>query len=384
VAYDVPPEWATGDYVAFLEINVEGDYNGTFNDQTYPTPMGPDGGWDYWAQQYGYAYRGQPSVVFQAPFQLGSPGETSVVEPGGYGHIDGMSGDMTPMGGAISNDPTARPGSGADRLRLMRDGTRFGVRVVATNVCTGERPPPECGAACGPENPCPEGFLCAGDATCIGYCDAHVEPAAPEQMRVLPHDDEKHSHEWARLSFRVPESLREISRYEIRTSNTPILDEESFLRATPAFAADLDTHDVVVDITGQPGDLVELELGQLIWETTYYIAVRAVDECNDPGPIEVQEVTTTAINFTTVSPCFVATAAWGSPLAKEIGSLRRMRDRHLLTNSLGTAAVAVYHEVGPYAADLIRHSPLLRAGARAALRPWVALAELLDGERSES
>jgi hypothetical protein len=69
-------------------------------------------------------------------------------------------------------------------------------------------------------------------------------------------------------------------------------------------------------------------------------------------------VTTTAITFTTVSPCFVATAAYGSPLAAEVGTFRRFRDRHLMTNALGRALVAVYYEVGPDAAEGPRGAPL--------------------------
>jgi len=64
---------------------------------------------------------------------------------------------------------------------------------------------------------------------------------------------------------------------------------------------------------------VTVEIGQLLPETRYWIGVRAVDECNDASQIAVTEVQTTAIHFTTVSPCFVATAAYGSPLEPRVG-----------------------------------------------------------------
>src|SRR5262249_34013697 len=98
-----------------------------------------------------------------------------------------------------------------------------------------------------------------------------------------------------------------------------------------------------------------------------WVGVRAVDRCNAESELAVAEITTLPIEFTTVSPCFVATAAYGSPLAEEIGVLRRFRDRHLLTNAAGRALVAIYETVGPVLADAIRDEPDLRAGVRAIL-----------------
>jgi len=134
----------------------------------------------------------------------------------------------------------------------------------------------------------------------------------------------------------------------------------------------------VVPVQGAPGDVIELDFGGLSPETTYHVAVRAIDQCNAPGPITSAEVTTTPIHFTTVSPCFVATAAWGTPMAAEIGALRRFRDRHLRSHAPGRALVALYEDWGPGAADWIRGSEERRAVTRAALAPVVALARWLD------
>ena len=120
-----------------------------------------------------------------------------------------------------------------------------------------------------------------------------------------------------------------------------------------------------------------VEIGQLLPETRYWIGVRAIDECNDASPIAVTEVQTTPIHFTTVSPCFVATAAWGTPLAGEIGALRRFRDRHLATNAPGRALVGFYYEHGPAAAEAVAASPVLAAATRAVLG---ALVELLGDD----
>jgi hypothetical protein len=60
--FTLPAEWPKADrYKLFVEVNVEGDYNAPYDDVTYPTPKTPADGWDTWAQQYGFAFRGQRS-----------------------------------------------------------------------------------------------------------------------------------------------------------------------------------------------------------------------------------------------------------------------------------------------------------------------------------
>jgi hypothetical protein len=110
----------------------------------------------------------------------------------------------------------------------------------------------------------------------------------------------------------------------------------------------------------------------LVPQTTHYIGIQAVS-CGVPGEIATTTVTTTAITFTTVSPCFVATAAYGSPLAAEVGTFRRFRDRHLMSNALGRALVDVYYEHGPQAAEALEQHPWLKSAARAFLTPLAAL-----------
>lgn len=379
VQYTVPEDWPGGDYVAYLEINVEGDYNERYNDSTLPTPTDPDGTWDYWAMNYGYPYRGQPSVVYAVPFSLAGAGTYSTDAPVGWGDLEGTTGDMNPMSvGGITNDPASHPGSGADRLQALPNGSRLEVQVIATNVCSVADPPPECGTACGETNPCALGFVCAPDATCVGYCDREMPPEPVPGLVAERHENEKLSHRVASLRFQVPESARAIEVYEVRVSTAPIVDEDSFMRALPAMGPSIDSVGIEVPTDGAPGDLVDVEVGGLSPQTHYWIAVRALDGCNDASAIEVVEVETTDIHFTTVSPCFVATAAWGSPMAADVATLRRFRDRHLMPHAAGRALVDAYYAVGPYGADLIRGSDLLRAAARASLAPWVRLAEIFE------
>ncbi len=76
--------------------------------------------------------------------------------------------------------------------------------------------------------------------------------------------------------------------------------------------------------------------------------------------------------------CFIATAAWGYYSAKEVRVLRDFRDDYLLKTPVGRAFVRWYYHYGPYAADVIRQSEILKALVRWALYPLVLLVELLN------
>ncbi len=69
--------------------------------------------------------------------------------------------------------------------------------------------------------------------------------------------------------------------------------------------------------------------------------------------------------------CFIATAAYGTPLAAELGTLRGFRDRWLLTHSAGTAFTDAYYRLSPPVAQWIGPRPAARTLVRAAL--WIPL-----------
>jgi len=71
--------------------------------------------------------------------------------------------------------------------------------------------------------------------------------------------------------------------------------------------------------------------------------------------------------------CFIATAAYGTPMAGEIEVLRQFRDEYLLTNPVGQALVGLYYEISPPVAEFIDEHPALKPIVRVGLAPAVAL-----------
>jgi hypothetical protein len=81
-------------------------------------------------------------------------------------------------------------------------------------------------------------------------------------------------------------------------------------------------------------------------------------------------------NFSGGWGCFIATAAYGTPMAEELGILRQFRDDYLLTNPVGEALVDVYYRVSPPIAAFITEHPGLKPVVRGGLAPAVAISSV--------
>lgn len=315
ISWPIPPTLPVGDYVLFMEVSLEQDFNAAYN---YPSPGGITFG------DYGVPYRGQPSVVYRVPFTV-SEAETLATTDAyaGYGDPNGIDGTLHPPDATITSDT---PNRGALRLLLTsKDGQTFRVRVDAR-----------------PERD-------------------YVAPGEPGDMVIT--DAQSRG---ATVSFIAPGddgAIGTVRGYEVRyhAGDAPIT-EANFASANEVkFDADI----------APAGAQQTLTLKNLLPETQYTVAVRAFDDCHNTSAITAMTFTTVPRKIGEVDACFIATAAYGSLLANDVEMLRRFRDVLLRHSVLGELAVETYYTFGPPVAGVVGESDLLREAARDALTPIV-------------
>jgi hypothetical protein len=100
----------------------------------------------------------------------------------------------------------------------------------------------------------------------------------------------------------------------------------------------------------------------------------------DSGGLQSSDSTTVSVsNFEKDNPgasgggCFIATAAYGSPMERQVMVLHGFRDRYLITNPLGQAFVDLYYAYSPSVADFIAKHGTLKAVVRWSLLPLVTV-----------
>jgi hypothetical protein len=133
------------------------------------------------------------------------------------------------------------------------------------------------------------------------------------------------------------------------------------------------------------GSSTRCTISSLVEGVTYYLAVTAYDGSgNQSGYSEEIVYTVPSGSDPAPSPgssaasgggggggCFIATAAFGSPMAPEVAMLRAFRDSCLLTNSPGRLFVEFYYWISPPIADFISGDESLRQITRIILWPLV-------------
>jgi len=77
--------------------------------------------------------------------------------------------------------------------------------------------------------------------------------------------------------------------------------------------------------------------------------------------------------------CFIATAAYGTPLAQEIDTLRLFRDESLLQSAAGRAFVDSYYRASPPVARFVAAHPVVADIVRFFLLPVIAVLNLFFG-----
>ncbi len=77
------------------------------------------------------------------------------------------------------------------------------------------------------------------------------------------------------------------------------------------------------------------------------------------------------------SGCFIATAAYRSPLNDHVQILRNFKDRYLVTSSLGRLFLSCYYDISPPFARTISGNEALKTATRICLYPVVSLSDVI-------
>lgn len=310
--------WSTnlagGDYVLFVEVALEQDFNTAFPPNKSPEVAYGD---------YGVPYMGQPSVVYRLPIKLSADENIAMVDQyAGYSDPAHPGSILLPDASMITEGVA---NTGAGRLLMMsQNGQMFRLRVSA-------RPELD-----------------------------HVLPGAPGEMEVV-----EPSLNGATLKFLAPGDdgqLGRVSGYEIRYRAGGPITEANF--------NDMSEIKTQIEVAA-PGQMQQITLKDLLPETEYTVAVRAFDDCRNYGALQTVTFSTGERRSGSVDACFVATAAYGSLLANDVELLRRFRDNLLRRTALGELAVETYYTFGPSVAGVVGESDLLRETARDLLAPVV-------------
>lgn len=108
-----------------------------------------------------------------------------------------------------------------------------------------------------------------------------------------------------------------------------------------------------------------------IWNTKYskIPAICPSCKCKIFNSSNYENITPQKVN----SGCFIATAVYGSPLAKEINILRKWRDISLNRNLFGRFCVSSYYKISPPIADYILKKETLKALIRKVLDKYITI-----------
>jgi hypothetical protein len=357
-----PSSMPDGDYVVFVEVNKQYDNDAP---SCAIDPTNPNSGtdpskcpsyaptcdpssrfctrhttfYDTSLPSYGVGSNiGQPSVLWGTKITVSSTNGTqsTVTDYLGYGDWDHPTGKIYPPDATIS----ATPGSGAGRLAVVteRDGTGNPVDSWRVKIQA---------------HPC-------------GACEMAPLPPPVTDLSANALDGNLIEVSFTQVGF----GTLPVTGYQVKFLRGSTMDDA-------AFATAMQPHQAASIMAAPPGTKVTFQMDAsdaIAAMRTFVIGVRSVGDCQKTSALRTVQVTTPRQRFTTISGCFIATAAYGSDMAPDVQMLRQFRDRVLLRNPVGGALVSLYYGASPPLAYALAQNDLLRAGARALLRGPVAAA----------
>ncbi|MEZ4265012.1 MAG: CFI-box-CTERM domain-containing protein [Myxococcota bacterium] len=188
----------------------------------------------------------------------------------------------------------------------------------------------------------------------------------------------------------VPADRRLVARWSDDNNDEDGLTYEVYF-STSTIPDDPSTDSNVKSKTGITDKSYNIDDDSLKNDVQYFVRVAAVDDADNMSVLSAQ-LSQTPVSSTDFwehyqevggtekgGYCFIATAAYGSPMAGQLDLLRAFRDTVLLPTAPGRAFVSQYYRWGRFAAVFIAQRPALRAVVRVALVPLVWFAALTTG-----
>jgi hypothetical protein len=338
--WEIPAALAAGDYAVMVEVNKEFDSNSYHNGTNHPSVQ------DAGLASYGLSGNfGQPSVVYKVPIHLDGTVDVSATTDQIQGYSCGPPLPATPStcdwtgstGAIMPRDTTITTdaaGSGEGRLMEISGPAGMGRVQVSVENCS-----------CDPQPPAP-GMV----------SNLSVDPTQVTAVSAVVHFNNAGANGSA------------VSGYEIRYAATDAttLTPDEFSQATRV--------DMPVK-PAQPNTEALQVLENLKPSTHYVVGIRSQGPCNGQSDVAMVAFMTPSQQFTKLSGCFVATAAYGSEMEPQVAALRALRDTVRPQSGLVAAVVDLYYRSGPAAAAVISRSDTARALARRLLAPAAELAE---------
>jgi hypothetical protein len=203
-----------------------------------------------------------------------------------------------------------------------------------------------------------------------GIADAGSSCAAPTPARIrdlsVPADSIEAEHALVRFVEPDGAAFAAVERYDVRVWEGGEGSANAFGSGTPAPQV----------LPQSPGGTLTIHLGDLKGERQYTVGIQPRGQCL-AGELSFAAFSTSPRKFSQLSGCFIATAAYGSPQAAGVATLRRVRDTARRTSALAGAAAALYERASPPVADVLRATPAGRALVRQALAPLIQAAQAL-------
>lgn len=233
-------------------------------------------------------------------------------------------------------------------------------------------------------------FLMGKKATIAIPYGSDEETAACGESGLQAFEYNTSTNHWVLIPFTVDPVVQDIiietshfSIYGIGGSPPLLVELPTITSITPDHGNQGETLDVVITGTNFAG-ATGVSFGAGITVNSFNVdsstqitANITIDADAPTGPRDVSVTTLGGTDILvdgfTVGGCFIATAAYGTPMAEEIEVLREFRDQYLLTNPAGEALVELYYKTSPPIAEFITEHPALKPVVRAALVPAIAM-----------